>query len=301
MKKILALLLCLLTVLTLAACGEQQETTNSDNSTTASADGSTAESKNEEASSETSSEEAAVPSFDTGWAKNAFERLIPELPFEGWTVKKETDTVYELEVTGLNTSAATNAPDSGEKDGADKDMLIAYLDTLPGYGFTVKETGAGYKWLVTDADGNEIEVMIGDGGCWVTITKKAADSNSSSSNGNDNSSAQTPSFDTSWASNEFERQIPEPPMKERTGETLSNGYLISSTSLQEIKALSAQAITDYCDALKAAGFTFTSQKEVKVNADRMGCEIYAVNAAGYQIMFLDAGNAIVIEITAPEH
>jgi len=110
--------------------------------------------------------------FDTSWASNEFEKLIPELPFDGWKVKSETDTVYKLEVIGLNTSAATNPPDSGEKDGADKDIFLDYLNSLKNYNFTVEEIAQDYKWLATDLNGNEIEFMIGDGGCWVTITMK---------------------------------------------------------------------------------------------------------------------------------
>ncbi len=155
MKKMIAWLLCLLMLATVTACGAPKEGSNPDVSPTAS-----------------EQVDSTTPAFDTAWASNEFEKLIPKLPFEGWKVKTETDTVYELEVVGLNTSAATNPPDSGEKDGADKDSLLAYLNTLPSYGFTVQETGSGYQWLVTDANGNEIEFMVGDGGCWVTITKK---------------------------------------------------------------------------------------------------------------------------------
>lgn len=162
MKKIMAVLLMVVIGAFFAACGDETQTnTTSDNigqmTTT---------------QSSTTTTEGSNTSFDTSWAKNEFEKLIPELPFDDWKVKSETDTVYELEVTGLNTSAATNPPDSGEKDGADKDALLDYLNTLTKYNFMVEEISQDYKWLATDGNGNEIEFMIGDGGCWVTITKK---------------------------------------------------------------------------------------------------------------------------------
>ena len=72
---------------------------------------------------------------------------------------------------GLNTSAATNPSDSSEPDGADKDKLISYLDSLSDYGFTVEETGAGYQWNVTDANGNKMEFMCGDGYLGIEIQK----------------------------------------------------------------------------------------------------------------------------------
>lgn len=171
MKQILALLLAVVLSASLAACDEGEQTPNDNsNPQTSIADNHSTTGTDTPSGSEASSE----PAFDTGWASNAFEKLIPELPFDGWTVVSETDTVYKLEVLGLNTGPSTNPPDSGEKDGADKDTLLAYLNALPGYGFTLQETGEGYQWLTTDTDGNEIEFMIGDGGCWVTISKKAA-------------------------------------------------------------------------------------------------------------------------------
>lgn len=71
----------------------------------------------------------------------------------------------------MNTSAATNPSDSGQPDGADKDKLITYLNSLPDYGFTVEETGAGYQWNVTDAAGNQMEFMCGDGLIRIVIQK----------------------------------------------------------------------------------------------------------------------------------
>lgn len=161
MKKIVAVFLIVMLCASFAACGGETVNTDEVNGQT------TTTTQNNATTTEDSS-----TSFDTSWAKNDFEKLIPELPFEGWTVKSETDTVYKLEVIGLNTSAATNPPDSGEKDGADKDIFLDYLASLSGLGFNVEETAQGYMWLATDANGNEIEFMIGDGGCWVTITKK---------------------------------------------------------------------------------------------------------------------------------
>lgn len=120
---------------------------------------------------ETSDEKEDESSFDTSWASNDFEKLLLELPFTGWTTSQENDTTYKMELQGLNTSAATNPSDSGEPDGADKDKLISYLNSLSDYGFTVEETGEGYQWNVTDSNGNQIEFMCGDGLLRIEIQK----------------------------------------------------------------------------------------------------------------------------------
>ena len=164
MKKLVTLLLSLLMVLSLAACGNQ--TTTDENGKN--------DEKTENAAGndvETSDEKEDDSSFDTSWASNDFEKLLPELPFTGWTTSQESDTTYKMELQGLNTSAATNPSDSAEPDGADKDKLITYLNSLSDYGFTVEETGEGYQWNVTDANGNQMEFMCGDGLLRIEIQK----------------------------------------------------------------------------------------------------------------------------------
>lgn len=106
--------------------------------------------------------------FDTSWAENDFEAMIPQPPFSGWTVTNQTDTVYEIETGGLSTADGADTASGYE---ADKDKLISYLHSLPSYGFTVEETGDNYMWVVTDANGNTIEFTCGDGYCWVVFTK----------------------------------------------------------------------------------------------------------------------------------
>ena len=179
MKKILALLLTASFGMFAVSCGKEPQTPNDSENVAgvtvtgeSSAVTDTAPLTDTEQQQTTSSDRTDKPSFDTSHAKNDFERLIPKLPFDdGWTVIGQTDTEYKLQIIGLNTSAATNPENSGEPDGADKTTLLTYLSSLSEYGFAVEETGAGYRWVVTDQSANEIEFMIGDGGCWVTIKK----------------------------------------------------------------------------------------------------------------------------------
>ncbi len=157
MKRILVLLLVLMMALSLVACGSDAVDT----------DGPT----NDQSATADSDNKEGGPAFDTAWAANDFEALLPELPFTGWTTEQVDDNTYKMEKIGLNTSPATNPPDSGEPDGADKTKLKNYLNSLGSYGFTVEETGTDYRWLVKDTAGNEAEFMVGDGGCWITIKK----------------------------------------------------------------------------------------------------------------------------------
>lgn len=178
MKKIIALVLCLLMMVSLAACSGQTtaEESSSTQSTaqTETASSETGETQQPEESTESVAAEAPAepeeetPSFDTSWASNEFEAMIPELPFTGWTVNKETDTVYELELGGLKTANGASTATGFEED---KDALITYINSLPAYGFTVEETGENYSWLVTTGEGNTIEFMCAEGFCWITFNK----------------------------------------------------------------------------------------------------------------------------------
>ena len=165
MKKIIALVLCMLIVVSLAACGGQATTEESGTNTETETKTTTEETQQPEENNEPAGTE---PAFDTSWASNEFEAMIPELPFTGWTVGNETDTIYELELGGLRTA---NGADTATGFEEDKDALITYINSLPAYGFTVEETGENYSWLVTNDEGNTIEFMCSDGYCWITFNK----------------------------------------------------------------------------------------------------------------------------------
>ena len=114
--------------------------------------------------------------FDTSWASNDYEALIPQLPFSGWTTKQDGDT-YKMELGGLKTETLTDADGKTIGYGDDKTALIEYLDGLTAYGFEVEETGGiegyVYEWMVIDEAGNEIEFTCAEGYCWIEIQKNA--------------------------------------------------------------------------------------------------------------------------------
>ena len=162
MKKILAFILVAVLAVSLVACGGESEN-NDDNVNT-----------NSEVSV-TDDKKADENTFDTSWASNEFESLLPQLPFSGWTAKQDGNT-YKMELGGLKTETLTDSEGKTIGYGEDKAALISYLDSLSSYGFTVEETGGiegyVYEWSVKDANGNEIEITCAEGFCWIEIVKK---------------------------------------------------------------------------------------------------------------------------------
>ncbi|MBR6610533.1 MAG: hypothetical protein IKK99_10010 [Oscillospiraceae bacterium] len=162
MKKTLAFILAAVLAVSLVACGGESEN-NSDNVNT-----------NSEVSV-TDDKKADENTFDTSWASNEFEALLPQLPFSGWTAKQDGNT-YKMELGGLKTETLTDSEGKKIGYGEDKAALISYLDSLSSYGFTVEETGGiegyVYEWSVKDANGNEIEITCAEGYCWIEIVKK---------------------------------------------------------------------------------------------------------------------------------
>ena len=162
MKKILAFILVAVLAVSLVACSGESEN-NDDNVNT-----------NSEVSV-TDDEKADENTFDTSWASNEFEALLPQMPFTGWETEMDGNT-YKMELGGLKTETLTDSEGKTIGYGEDKAALISYLDSLSSYGFTVEETGGiegyVYEWSVKDANGNEIEITCAEGYCWIEIVKK---------------------------------------------------------------------------------------------------------------------------------
>ena len=179
MKRMMTFILLAVMYLSLVACGASNTNTTAagtQTETTAAttvADATTAPATETTVSAEDTTTDLA---FDTSWAVNEFEALLPQLPFTGWETTQENDTTYSMEIGGLKDSVMTD--DEGNAIGyeEDKAALIAYLESLKNYGFSVEETGGiegyEYEWLVIDPEGNEIEVTSAEGYCWITISKK---------------------------------------------------------------------------------------------------------------------------------
>ena len=162
MKKLLALVLAGIMTFSMVACGSTENT--DDKTETVNSD--VTVSQNDEKDS---------GKFDTSWASNEFEALLPQLPFSGWATKTDGNT-YKMELGGLKTETKTDADGNTIGYGEDKTAIINYVESLTGYGFTVEETGGiegyVYEWEIKDAAGNTIEVTCAEGYCWIEIVKK---------------------------------------------------------------------------------------------------------------------------------
>ena len=224
MKKTIALMLCLLMVVSLAACGGQAATeksgTNTEQTETTPA---AEETKQPEESSEPAETE---PAFDTSWASNEFEKLIPQLPFDGWNGEKASEKVYEMETSQANADGS----------GTYYDTWAAYIQTLKDCGFTVK--GDAYSSEAADSNGNKVELQCGDGHAWITIYAAMADQAGKEESGDTLlrfSNAELPDLEWSWKESE---------------EANGNKYLI-----YEAENAPQDVIEGFVEQLKTAGYT----------------------------------------------
>lgn len=183
MKKTISLILAILMALSLIACGSQTEPTTESTPQTLPVEATEPIPQVEvtepvEEAMPTEAEPAPEQdSFDASWASNEFEALLPKLPFDGWSTEQVSDSEYKMELGGLNDSTITDENGNTIGYGADKAALIAYLQSLEAFGFSVEETGGiegyEYEWLVVDPSGNEIEFVCAEGYCWITIVKNS--------------------------------------------------------------------------------------------------------------------------------
>ena len=159
MKKTIAFLLAVIMILSLTACGSQPESAPSSSSAEASA------SSTEPSESKDPVPTVNAPAFDTSWAANDFEKLIPQPPFDGWegTV---SGNKYKMKTAKANADEAVNSDGSWVY----YDIWETYISTLTDCGFSMD--GDVYSASGTDADGNTVELMCGDGHAWITIIRK---------------------------------------------------------------------------------------------------------------------------------
>ena len=86
------------------------------------------------------------PSFDTSWASNEFEKLIPKPPVgeSHWKAVKKDESTYKITTYGPNLNLS---------------VFMDYVKLLSECGFTVEESMADYIYFATDKDGNEVRVL----------------------------------------------------------------------------------------------------------------------------------------------
>lgn len=245
MKKTIALVLCLLMVVSLAACGGQAATEESGTNAeqTETAEPTTEETTQPEESSEPVETEPVEtePAFDTSWAGADYIMPIPEPPF-----------AYEVNVDG---AAVEIRSTNGGMDGdVTHQSILDYCEELKNAGFTLNltENEIGerygrtcYEFSASDAAGNNVN-LIDDGGgvvIYVALKKTSNETNTEENNVKEESEDTILKFgnamlpDLEWTCEEKE-------------EPNGNKYLNYET-----ENAPQDVIEDFVEQLKAAGYT----------------------------------------------
>lgn len=100
---------------------------------------------------------AESSAFDTAWASNDYEKLIPQPPFESWEGTMKDSNVYELFTSKANVDDSISYYDVWQN----------YLDLLKSLDFSVE--GEVYSSTAYDPMGNEFKLKCGDGCAWITF------------------------------------------------------------------------------------------------------------------------------------
>ena len=159
MKKVLAILLALLTALSLTACGEQGEPGGETSDIIASSES--------EASSEP---ENTTPDFDTGWAGDGYVMPFPEPPFA-------------YEVSHSDNKVTVRSTNGGADGDVSHSSILEYCEALKKAGFTLnlteQEIGERYgricyEFSAGDTGGNSVNLLDDGGGVviWFTAASK---------------------------------------------------------------------------------------------------------------------------------
>ena len=151
MKKFLLITMCLVFVLSFAACtkdsAENNDSVVSDEVTTENTAKDTVADTTEEETTEAEPEAA----FDTSWASNDYEKLIPQPPMQ---IARSYDDGEKWVITNLiSGSKLAEDPKYPVTADASKDDFLAYIDQLRTLGFV--DSGELYE------NKTEIEEVIG--------------------------------------------------------------------------------------------------------------------------------------------
>lgn len=241
MKKYIALLLVLLLVVSMTACGSKKAAPQPAEEAVA-APAAPAEAPQiditpaTEAAPETVPETQAPtvptepePAFDTSWAKNRFEALLPEMPLgDSWYREQSSPSHYSIQI---NHSSL--------------DVLETYLAQLESYGFRVTPLEKSYK--VSDGAGHSFSFGYHSGSGNIGVSMDA-----------DLPAPAAQPIDTSWASNYFEQQIPQPPVSITNSEWLYGEYVDQIWRMDaydpSLVGLTGEYFDTYTKALHDCGF-----------------------------------------------
>jgi len=244
MKKLITLMLCLIMVMSLVACGGNEAAGETGNTPVQPEVATPTDEKPELtetvgaiAPEET---EAAAPqettaSFDTSWTGNAFEMLLPKPPFDDWTTEMKSPYVYEM----WRTNSADWEDESAWE--GQRDTFYAYVNGLADYGFTVEEEFCRSCTQVSVYNASEDRFTFTDYGSdfAIVITTKTPKEQTEVTEPTE-PTKQEPNFNLPDA--EWESESEETP----NGKTWYGFHT---------KQIEQGAVEDYVEQLKSAGYT----------------------------------------------
>ena len=271
MKKTMKLWLFMLIMLLLTGCGNNGDSSD------------TTERKEDESSTSIEVENnednrMEEPAWDTKWASNEFENLIPQPPFNGWKGEKKSDYEYEMVTSEANADGSGNYYEE----------FKTYVLSLKDLGFEVE--GDFNEFNVKDSKGNKIKFLCGDGHAWITMIM-----NSDSS---EKETTKETGFNKNWANEEFEILIPEPPFAyevevENRGSEIT--FEIKSTNGGPDGDVTHEKILTYCEDIKNAGFSESIREgEIGERYGRTCYEFYAENGNRNCVNLIDDGGGVVV-------
>lgn len=250
MKRAIALLLALLMVLSLAACGsqattEESSTTNeqTENTTPEVEEKEQTEESTEMVETESAGTEAA---FDNSWTDNAYEKQLPEIPFDNWSVGEAHDeNAYLIRVENV---LYTEVKEYGELLTAcafTQNLWVA--DESEGIEYRLSaDNEAGYS-ISYDFNAYSYDEPI-TGLLYITIYDNRA-----------NSVPPGESASSSWGDAEIDALVPGLPEAEWDGDVSEKPY--GKEYHLSCYSLTKDEIMAYVGALKEAGFDNNMDEE----------------------------------------
>ena len=108
-------------------------------------------------------------------------------------------------------------------------------------------------------------------------------------------------FDKTWAGEDLEMPIPEPPFTAEVEYDAERGtYDIRSTDVDEVIEIDIQLFKDYCESLKAIGFTDSLRESELEAGDYTGYEFYAERNGSQCVMLIHDGRSCMIMVIVQE-
>ncbi len=108
-------------------------------------------------------------------------------------------------------------------------------------------------------------------------------------------------FDRTWAGEGLEMPIPEPPFTAEVEYDAERGtYDIRSADVDEVKGIDIQVFKDYCESLKAIGFTDSLRESELEAGDYIGYEFYAERNGSQSVMLIHDGRSCMIMVIVQE-